>query len=79
MKKPTEKINPKSQSFRHRLEFKIFNCLKRWGAGASEKKLEHGAKILDILLYFVLRICRRIVSNLFNNFSNLTVIGVHGS
>ena len=73
MKKPTRNINPKSESFRHRLEFKIFNFLKRWGKDASEKKLEKGAILLDILLYFGLRICRKIVStNLKIAFPKLT-------
>ena len=73
MKKPTRNINPESQNFRHRLEFKIFNFLKRWGKDASEKKLEKGAILLDILLYFGLRICRKIVSiNLKIAFPKLT-------
>ena len=73
MKKPTITINPESQNFRHRLEFLIFNFLKRWGKNASEKKLEKGAILLDAILYFGLRICRKIVSiNLKIAFPNLT-------
>jgi len=73
MKKSTRTINPESQNFRHRLEFKIFNYLKRWGKDASEKKLQKGAILLEILLYFGLRICRKIVSiNLKIAFPKLT-------
>jgi len=48
--------------FRHRLEFALFNCLKRWGVNASAKTLRRGVILLDFLLYHVLRICRRIVA-----------------
>jgi len=62
MKKSTRNINQSSQKFRHRLEFKIFNYLKHWCEGASDKQIEKGAILLDFLLYFGLRICRKIVS-----------------
>ena len=48
--------------FRHRLEFALFNCLKRWGVNASAKTLRRGVILLGFLLYHVLRICRRIVA-----------------
>tara|TARA_B100000700_G_C15055388_1_gene862526 strand:+ start:1573 stop:2502 length:930 start_codon:yes stop_codon:yes gene_type:complete len=60
MKNSNKKINPKSQSIRHRLEFKIFNYLKKWGVKASKKQLENGSIFLFSLLYG-LRICRKIV------------------
>jgi len=73
MKKFTKEINPDSQSVRHRIEYKIFSILKRWGSGASEKKLEKGALLLYGLLYHGLRICRKIVSiNLKIAFPKLT-------
>jgi len=56
------KIYPWTQSFRHRLEFALFNCLKRWGKSASKRKLNTGAILLDALLYYGLRICRKIVA-----------------
>ena len=58
----TSKLRPESHKFRHRLEFALFNSLKHWGEGASEKTLRRGAFILDVLLYHGLRICRKIVS-----------------
>ena len=73
MKKFTKEINPDSHSIRHRIEYKIFSILKRWGRGASEKKLEKGAILLYGLLYHGLRICRKIVSiNLKIAFPKLT-------
>ena len=56
------KHRPEKHKFGHRLEFALFNSLKRWGEGASEKRLQQGAFLLDLLLYHVLRICRKIVS-----------------
>ena len=56
------KHGPEKHKFGHRLEFILFNGLKRWGEGASEKRLQQGAFLLDLLLYHVLRICRKIVS-----------------
>ena len=56
------KLRPENHKLRHQLEFTLFNSLKRWGEGASEKKLRQGAFLLDLLLYHVLRICRKIVS-----------------
>ena len=61
MNKPINNKNPKSKNLRHRLEFMLFNYLKLWGRKASEKRLRQGAILLDSLLYFVLRICRKIV------------------
>ena len=58
----TSKLRPEKLKFRHRLEFALFNSLKRWGQGASAKKLRQGAFLLDLLLYHVLRICRKIVA-----------------
>ena len=58
----TSKLRPEPLKFRHRLEFALFNSLKRWGQGASAKKLRRGAFLLDLLLYHVLRICRKIVA-----------------
>ena len=60
--KSTSKLRPEKHKFRHRLEFALFSSLKRWGEGASEKNLKRGAFLLDLLLYHVLRICRKIVS-----------------
>ena len=48
--------------FRHRLEFTLFNSLKRWGKGASKKTRRRGTILLDGLLYHCLRICRSIVA-----------------
>ena len=56
------KIRPEPHKFRHRFEFALFNSLKRWGEGASANRLRQGAFLLDLLLYHVLRICRKIVS-----------------
>jgi len=58
----TSKLRPEPHKFRHRLEFALFNSLKRWGQDASAKKLRRGAFLLDLLLYHVLRICRKIVA-----------------
>tara|TARA_B110000014_G_C20108354_1_gene583301 strand:- start:257 stop:1192 length:936 start_codon:yes stop_codon:yes gene_type:complete len=58
----TSKLSLEKHKFRHRLEFALFNSLKRWGEGASAKRLRRGAYLLDFLLYHVLRICRKIVS-----------------
>ena len=55
------KFSKESIKLRHRLEYFIFSSLKRWGEGASEKSLGLGALILDVLLYYFLRICRKIV------------------
>jgi len=55
------KFSKASSKFRHRLEYFIFSRLKRWGKDASEKSLVNGALILDGLLYYFLRVCRRIV------------------
>ena len=55
------KFIKESIKLRHRLEYFIFNILKRWGEGASEKSLLRGAMLLDSLLYYFLRICRKIV------------------
>ena len=54
-------LNKESFKFRHRLEYFLFSRLKRWGHGASDKSLGWGALVLDILLYYLLRICRKIV------------------
>ncbi len=56
-----KKFSEGSFKFRHRLEYFIFRSLKRWGEGASEKSLGLGALMLDGLLYYLLRICRKIV------------------
>ncbi len=56
------KHRPEKHKFGHRVEFAIFNSLKHWGKGASEKRLQQGAFLLDLMLYHVLRICRKIVS-----------------
>ena len=47
--------------FRHRLEYFIFSSLKQWGKVLQKKSLGRGALILDGLLYYCLRICRKIV------------------
>ena len=54
-------FSEESFKFRHRLEYFLFNSLKRWGQGTSEKSLRRGALMLDGLLYYCLRICRKIV------------------
>ena len=54
-------FSEESFKFRHRLEYFLFSSLKRWGQGASDKSLGRGALILDSLLYYCLRICRKIV------------------
>ena len=56
-----KKFSKESYKFRHRIEYFIFWSLKRWGEGASEKSLRLGALMLDGLLYYFLRICRKIV------------------
>ena len=61
-KNSKSKNRPEKYKFGHRLEFAIFSSLKRWGEGASGKRLRQGAFLLDHLLYHVLRICRKIVS-----------------
>ena len=58
----TSNLMPEKHKLRHRLEFIIFKSLKSWGKGVSKKRLRQGAKLLDFLLYHVLRICRKIVS-----------------
>ena len=69
------KFSKGSLRFRHRLEYLIFSSLKRWGESASEKSLERGTLMLDILLFYLLRICRKIVKiNLEFAFPNLTSI-----
>ena len=54
-------FSEESFKFRHRLEYLLFRSLKRWGQGTSDKSLEWGALMLDGLLYYCLRICRKIV------------------
>ena len=54
-------FSEESFKFRHRLEYFLFSSLKRWGQGASEKSLRRGALMLYGLLYYCLRICRKIV------------------
>lgn len=49
----------KIHSLRHRLEYILFDNLKRWGEGASSKGLQRGASILDSLLFHALHICRK--------------------
>ena len=69
------KFSKESFKFRHRLEYFIFSILKRWGEGASEKSLLRGALMLDGLLYYLLRICRKIVKiNLEFAFPKLSLI-----
>ena len=55
------KFSKESFNFRHRLEYFIFSRLKQWRKTASEKSLGRAALILDTLLYYLLRICRKIV------------------
>ena len=67
------KFSKESFKFRHRLEYLIFKSLKRWGETASEKSLERGALLLYALLFYLLRLCRKIVTtNLEFAFPNLT-------
>ena len=54
-------FNKESLKFRHRFEYLLFSTFKRWGKGASEKSLGRGALMLYGLLYYFLRICRKIV------------------
>ena len=54
-------FSEESFKFRHRLEYFLFRNLKRWGHSASEKSLIRGALMLYGLLYYCLRICRKIV------------------
>ena len=54
-------FSKESFKFRHRLEYLIFSRLKQWRKNASEKSLGRAALILDTLLYYLLRICRKIV------------------
>jgi len=56
------KLTPETFKFRHRLEFSLFNILKRWGKGASKKTRRRGTILLGGLLYHGLRICRSIVA-----------------
>ncbi|MBL4579881.1 MAG: hypothetical protein JKY05_05455, partial [SAR324 cluster bacterium] len=62
MSDSNSKLTPETFKFRHRLEFTLFNSLKRWGKGASKKTRRRGAILLDGILYHGLRICRRIVA-----------------
>jgi len=62
MSDSNSKLTPETFKFRHRLEFTLFNSLKRWGKGASKKTRRRGAILLDGLLYHGLRICRNIVA-----------------
>ena len=55
------KFGKESFIFRHRLEYFIFSRLKQWRKTASEKSLGRAALILYTLLYYLLRICRKIV------------------
>ena len=55
------KFSKESFKIRHRFEYFLFSSLKRWGQGASENLLRRGALMLDGLLYYCLRICRKIV------------------
>ena len=55
------KFSKESFNIRHRLEYFIFSKLKQWRKTASEKSLGRAALILDTLLYYLLRICRKIV------------------
>ena len=57
----SSKFSKESFKFSHHFEHFIFSSLKRWGEGASDKSLVRGALILDNLLYYFLRICRKIV------------------
>ncbi len=67
------KFSKVTSKFRHLLEYFIFISLKRWGNGASEKSLGRGALVLDGLLYYFLRICRKVVKiNLALAFPKLT-------
>ena len=62
MSDSNSKLTPETFKFRHRLEFTLFNSLKRWGKGASKKTRRRGTILLDGLLYHGLRICRSIVA-----------------
>ena len=62
MSDSNSKLTPETFKFRHRLEFTLFNSLKRWGKGASKKTRRRGAILLDGILYHGLRICRNIVA-----------------
>ncbi len=50
-----------SPNLRHRIEFILFKGLKKWGKGMSKKRLRQSAFFLDLILFHVLRICRKIV------------------
>ena len=54
-------FSKESFKLRHQLEYSIYSSLKRWAQGASDKSLRLGALILEGLLYYFLRICRKIV------------------
>ena len=62
MKKFIKNIKTDTKSIRHHIEFKIFNFLKLWGKRAPQRTLEKSAIILDVFLYYGLRICRKIVA-----------------
>ena len=62
MSDSNSKLTPEKLKFHHRLEFTLFNSLKRWGKGASKKTRRRGTILLDGLLYHGLRICRSIVA-----------------
>jgi len=73
MKKSIKKFKPESKKLRYQIEFLLFKCLKSWGKGTSKKRLHQGAILLDGLLFFVFRICRKIVKiNLKLAFPNLS-------
>jgi len=75
MSDSNSKLTPETFKFRHRLEFTLFNSLKRWGKGASKKTRRRGAILLDGLLYHGLRICRNIVAiNLELAFPNFSTV-----
>ena len=49
------------QKLRHRIEFVLFKSLKNWGKGLSKKRLRQSSFFLYLILFHVLRICRKIV------------------
>jgi len=62
MSDTNSKLTSETFKFRHHLEFALFNSLKRWGKGASEKTRRRVTILLDGLLYHGFRICRSIVT-----------------
>jgi hypothetical protein len=54
MSDSNSKLTPETFKFRHRLEFTLFNSLKRWGKGASKKR---GGVVQYCLMAYFIMVC----------------------